>query len=154
MPRNPDKTPCQVPGCRAWAVRGSDPPLCASHTGDKQVGAPPGNQNRRTHGFYGRYIHRDELADLVNLADDWSLEGEVAIARVALRRLLSFLARPDDLSPLDYARLAGVAFRGVGTVARLLKEHHTLAQATRTDDWSRAIDAALDELSEEWGVEL
>ena len=31
MPRNPDKTPCSVEGCRAWAIRGSDPPLCAPH---------------------------------------------------------------------------------------------------------------------------
>lgn len=29
MPRNPSKRPCAVPGCRAWARRGSA--LCASH---------------------------------------------------------------------------------------------------------------------------
>ena len=31
MPRNPAKTPCSVDGCRAWAIRGSDPPLCSPH---------------------------------------------------------------------------------------------------------------------------
>ena len=39
--------------CNAWAVKGSDPPLCAAHGGtDAQIGAPPGNQNALTHGFY------------------------------------------------------------------------------------------------------
>jgi hypothetical protein len=26
MPGNPHQTPCAVPGCRAWALRGSGPP--------------------------------------------------------------------------------------------------------------------------------
>ena len=153
MPRNPDKRRCQVPGCRAWAVRGSDPPLCAPHTKGK-VGAPVGNQNRRTHGFYSQYLHRDELADLVASAGEWSLEGEVAIARVALRRLMAYLARADELSPLDYTRVANVAFRGARTVARLMQEHYDLTQVTGTDELTQALNAALDSLSEEWGVEL
>jgi hypothetical protein len=57
MPRNPNKTPCQVPDCTAWAMRDSHPALCASHAGRTTgAGAPNGNQNRRTrgrsHGFY------------------------------------------------------------------------------------------------------
>lgn len=41
--------------CRAWAVRGSHPPRCAPHGGGAApVGAPTGNQNARTHGFYAR----------------------------------------------------------------------------------------------------
>ena len=41
--------------CRAWAVRGSDPPRCSPHGGGAApVGAPPGNQNALTHGFYAR----------------------------------------------------------------------------------------------------
>jgi hypothetical protein len=36
--------------CNAWAVRGSDPPLCAAHGGtDARIGAPPGNTNALTH---------------------------------------------------------------------------------------------------------
>jgi hypothetical protein len=31
MPRNPDKRPCTYPGCRAWAMRDSDPPYCYPH---------------------------------------------------------------------------------------------------------------------------
>jgi hypothetical protein len=35
MPRNPFKTRCSVPGCRAWAIRGSDPPICSPHRSSK-----------------------------------------------------------------------------------------------------------------------
>jgi hypothetical protein len=35
MPRNPFKTRCSVPGCRAWAIRGSDPPICSPHRSRK-----------------------------------------------------------------------------------------------------------------------
>ena len=39
--------------CRAWAVRGSDPPRCAPHGGGTaRVGAPKANQNARKHGYY------------------------------------------------------------------------------------------------------
>ncbi|MEA3376671.1 MAG: hypothetical protein U9R72_10815 [Chloroflexota bacterium] len=41
--------------CRAWAVRGTDPPLCAAHGGtDARIGAPPGNTNAVKHGHYRR----------------------------------------------------------------------------------------------------
>lgn len=41
--------------CRAWAVRGSDPPRCSPHGGGRRpVGAPKGNQNARSHGFFAR----------------------------------------------------------------------------------------------------
>jgi hypothetical protein len=40
--------------CRAWALRGSEPPLCAAHSG--KVGAPPGNKNAQTHGYYSRQV--------------------------------------------------------------------------------------------------
>ncbi len=39
--------------CRAWAVRGTDPPLCSAHAGrNAGAGASAGNQNARKHGFY------------------------------------------------------------------------------------------------------
>jgi len=75
MPVNPLKTPCQQPNCRAWAVRGSDPPLCSAYAG-RGVGAPPGNQNARTHGFYASAITRDELADVLPLSG-WSGAGSI-----------------------------------------------------------------------------
>ena len=43
-----DETPC-----RAWAVRGSDPPLCGAHGGGAaRPGPPAGNENALKHGAY------------------------------------------------------------------------------------------------------
>lgn len=39
--------------CKAWAVRGSDPPLCGAHGGGRaRPGAPVGNKNAEKHGAY------------------------------------------------------------------------------------------------------
>lgn len=41
--------------CRAWPVRGSDPPRCSAHGGGKRpVGAPQGNRNAEKHGWYSQ----------------------------------------------------------------------------------------------------
>jgi hypothetical protein len=63
VPRNPNKRPCSVPGCRAWVIRGSDPPRCSAHTPGK-TGAPSGNRNSLTHGFYASTLHPDERSHL------------------------------------------------------------------------------------------
>lgn len=39
MPRNPNKRPCQVPGCKAWAKHGQA--LCASHLASRAIGGKP-----------------------------------------------------------------------------------------------------------------
>jgi hypothetical protein len=163
MPRNPHKQPCQHPDCKAWAVRGSDPPLCASHAGRK-VGAPPGNQNRRTHGFYSRFLEPDEAVDLIAFSDDASLDDEIAITRVALNRVFQMLVSgttpgpdPQPLAPGDYTRLVTLIFQGSGTISRLIRIKHDLARLhpdVFSDTLSEAVNQALDELSTEWGREL
>lgn len=54
MPKNPNKTRCQVPDCRAWAMRGHT--RCRSHRdhelGLRSAGAPPRNLNAIKHGGY------------------------------------------------------------------------------------------------------
>jgi hypothetical protein len=159
MPRNPNKTPCNVPGCKAWAIRGSDPPLCSPHSRGT-VGAPPGNQNRRTHGFYANVLRRDELADLVACAGDTTLDAEIAITRVALRRALAMLLSgrtpgpdPHRLDATDVARLIGLAFRGAGAISRLLRARQALAPDSG-EPFLSVIHDALDKLGEEWGAEL
>ena len=48
--------------CRAWSIKGTDPPLCAIHSGrTKGAGAPPGNQNRSEHSFYSRFFTLDDF---------------------------------------------------------------------------------------------
>ena len=162
MPRNPNKAHCQHPDCRAWAVRDSRPPLCAAH-GDRRGGAPLGNQNARTHGFYASTLNPEELADLDDageLAGDATLDAEIVIARIALRRLLHMFQTgttpgrdPQPLTAQDYACVIGLAFRGCGTLSRLLRARRDLG-GEQLDAFHIFIDEILDFLSEEWGGQL
>jgi hypothetical protein len=69
MSRNPNKTPCQHPGCRSWAMRGHT--LCRSHRdpelGPRGSGAPPGNLNALK---TGDRAHPLPSLDLLQLAKD------------------------------------------------------------------------------------
>ena len=157
MPRNPDKRRCSEPGCRAWAMRGSDPPLCASHIPDRGAGAPEGNRNAFVHGFYASALHPDDLATIEEEATDHSLEGEILIIRFALRRLQHMIVtgatpgpNPRRLEAGDYVRFIGLTFQGTNTLSRL----HRVRFELPDNPWDRIMDLALDELSKEWGIEL
>lgn len=142
--------------CRAWAVRGSDPPACAAHAGrTKGAGAPPHNINRRQHGFYSPVLVPDELADLVQFADDLSLADEIALARVILRRVVGKLTVTDPavLDIEDLSKLAALSLAGTRTVARLLRDQRALS-GDAADGFAGAIAQALDELSTEIGIQL
>ena len=156
--------------CKAWAIRGSDPPRCSAHAGrNAGAGAPPGNQNRRTHGFYASALLPEELADLVACSGDMTLDDEIAIARVTLRRILALLSAdrvhrgpeysraPEgttvEMTPVDYARLAALLLAGARTVARLLRDKRALS-GEAADGVAGAIAQALDELSTELGIKL
>ncbi len=159
MPRNPHKTRCSVPGCRAWARRGSQPPLCSAHAGDR-VGAPPGNQNRRIHGFYATTLHPQELSDLATCASATTLDAEIAITRVALRRIFGMLLtgltpgpNPRPLDAHDYARFVGLAFQGAGAISRLLRARHALSPGD-PGEVHVPMGAILDQLSKDWSIEL
>jgi hypothetical protein len=95
MPPNPTKTKCTATSangrpCKAWAVRDTSPPLCAAHSGRAiGAGAPSGNRNRADHGFYGRILENGELADLVKFSEDLSLDDEIGLVRVTLRRVMA-----------------------------------------------------------------
>lgn len=134
--------------CKAWAIHDSNPPTCSAHAG--RTGAPTGNTNRLTHGFYSRTYTQQESADLVAHAMASDLEDELAAARVALRRVFQQLH--DDHDPADYAKLAGLTFLGVRTIAALLKTRLTLtAEGPGTFG---ALGQALDELAAELDIEL
>lgn len=138
--------------CRAWAITGSDPPACSAHSrANRGAGAPAGNQNRIDHGFYGRVYSLEEIADLVAHAVDESLDDEIAAVRVAIRRVFEQLEH--DLVAEEYAKLAALIFTGANTVARLLRARRALT-GEAADGISGAIAQALDELANEWGVEL
>jgi hypothetical protein len=152
MPRNPHARRCSEPGCKAWAIHGSD--LCSAHAGRTAdaAGPPQDNKNAVQHSFYSSALDPSEIADLVLCASDLSLDDEIALARVACRRLMSALSGP-NLAPQEAATLAAVALGGTRTVARLLRDKRALS-GEAADGIAGAIASALDELSTEWGVRL
>ncbi len=145
--------------CKAWAMHaptpgGPDQPTCAAHAGRARGGAPVGNQNARTHGFYGRLLSQQEVRDLLFYAVDMNLDDEVACARVALRRVLEFVQQDSgDLNREQYIQVIKLIFYGTRTIARLLRERHNLSDDT-TDRLTRIFGKALDDLGAEWGREL
>jgi len=176
MPPNPTKTKCTATNangrpCKAWAVRDTSPPLCASHSGrcvasrgtsraqrgSIGAGAPSGNQNRADHGFYGRILENGELADLVKFSEDLSLDDEIGLVRVTLRRVmarfkLSNLER-DDVANEEMVKMAGLVMAGARTIARLLRDKRALS-GKAADGISGAIAQALDEMGTEYGLPL
>jgi hypothetical protein len=182
MPPNPNKRPCAYPGCNAWARRDAEAPYCASHlhlapgadpehpdSDLPRPGAPAGDQNRLLHGFYSHglysrnfYSHLlpdGEAGDLEEIAEDTSLKDALMATRLVMRRALVMLHtgttvgdNPHPLSPDATIRLMGLTFQGARTVARLLAIRKDLG-----DDLSaleQVMGEALDELSEEWEIEL
>lgn len=157
MPRNHNPRKCSATTaagqpCRSWATRDSDPPLCSSHAG--RTGAEPGNQNARSHGFYGRAYTAQEVADLVTHAANETLDDEIGTARVALRRILELIRdERHEIEADDYARLAKLAFVGSRTVARLLRDRKALT-GDAADGIADFISTALDEISGEFGIDV
>jgi len=135
--------------CRNWSMHGSR--TCAAHTG--LLGAQAGNQNAAKHAFYRPSLSADEIAALLTNAENNTLDDELAISRVMLRRLMYYLqpnekSRYDDLTPMELAAIAPLIFTGSRTVAHLLRE---ITDAGRT---STVWDEALDQLARDLVIEL
>ncbi len=135
--------------CRAWAVRSSDPPRCAPHGGGRaRVGAPAGNQNAVTHGFYGS-----------SAAPPWadepacSIDAVIADLYARHQQLSRYIdENMDHLSTAEFARLTSLHGQSASRLGRLLRDRRVLEP--EEDGMSWAIQRALDELAKEWGVDL
>ncbi len=152
MPSKNVSRPCAHPypdnrPCRAWAVRGSDPPRCAAHRldGGPPVGAPPANQNRQTHGFYS------QPAKALRSIDD-----VVADALQRQSELSAFIEQQITTGQLDIeamAKLLALHGQNASRIGRLLRDKRALSGAS-ADGILGAIAQALDELSTELGIVL
>lgn len=145
-------------------MHGSDPPACSSHlraSGQRRPHPLPDARGRALlqessgdEGFYGASLSEEELADLVMCAAELTLDDEIACTRVAVRRTLEFLSREQGSLPeSDFLRAAGLVFQGTRTIARLLRDQQALL-GDSSDRLTAILDAALDGLSIEWGIEL
>ena len=127
--------------CRAWAVRGVDPPRCAAHSG--KVGAPPGNKNAQTHGYYSQS------------------EGEIRSIGDAVRdveRRLTWIGQyldDPDLEPEQRLVAFGLYGQMVSRYGRLLRDRRALSDEA-IDSLLGLVGQAIDEVKTQMGypVEL
>lgn len=160
--RNPNKTRCtgvtaSGSPCRNYAM--PDSSRCRSHRdrelGPRAVGAPKGNRNAVTHGFYSQYLTQDDLLAMAT-ATGGDLLDEVAFTRVMIGKLAAMVGHSmdgEDRDVLTAVKLSEALFKGVGRVALLLKAQRALSPDS-ADTVTGAIAAALDELGQEWDLDL
>ena len=94
----------------------------------------------------------DELEGLAALSEDSSLENEIRVARVTLRRVMAQMDEALD-DPEMLVKLGALVMSGARTIARLLRDERALT-GQAADGMAGAIGQALDELSVELGLEL
>lgn len=147
-----NKTPCSAQtkagkACKAWAIHGSNPPLCSAHAG--RAGAPPGNSNAVKHGYYSQEYDDHEVASLLAHGTNHTLTDELALTRVALMRLFAFITPEDGESPMPYVYSSVLPhiFAGVRTVAALLRQMDQ-------DDGQSPWDEILDQMSDRLNINL
>ena len=135
--------------CRAWAMHHTNPPRCAIHAGRALGGAPPGNRNAVTHGYYTTPdLSGDLHIDLNRIILD------LAAKQAQLSAMIDHCLQDINGHDLrDIARLMALHAQTASRLGRLLRDQDALSGNT-ADQLQEAIDFALDELSEEWGVEL
>lgn len=134
--------------CRAWAVHGTDPPRCAPHGGGKSpVGAPKGNQNALTHGFYAQ-IDVPEGGFTIDM-----LIAELSDKQAILSRYIDRLFADDDVDLKELMCLLRVHGMNASRLGRLYK-YRVALQGSAEDHYEEALNRALDTLSEIWGVDL
>lgn len=127
--------------CLRSAKAGSD--FCGLHDGSSaKAGAPARNQSARTHGFYARYITAEEREDLTAIsALGLSLEGEIGLLRVRLRRALD---EGVDLSAIS---------RALGRLTAMMKAEKVIS-GDAASEWEEAMADVLTELAGELGLGL
>ncbi len=120
--------------CRAWATKGSDPPLCGAHLG--KVGAPEGNQNARKHGAYARPVEE------ITCIDDAVKDLE--------HRLTGLTHYLDEVKAADSLPALALYGQMVSRYGRLLRDSRAL-QGKSAESLLDLIATAVDELSTEMG---
>lgn len=123
--------------CKAWAIHGSDPPLCAPHAG--LAGGVKGNQNAVKHGYYRTSIDSSEILSLFDDATDVDLDQEAILLRVYIHRLTQYLDDP-ELSFAQFQSAGQLLISAIRALAYIKKQ----LPPEEAIDW----DASLDRLSQ------
>lgn len=131
--------------CRNWAVPGTNPPRCGSHGGtERRQGAPIGNTNARTHGFYlPSSTHPPYTID--------EIIADLSSKQRLLSQHIDQLTDDADLPAL--VTLFRLHAQTASRLSRLLRDQRALS-GLASDGISGAIAQALDELSTELATSL
>ena len=86
----------------------------------RRRGAPLENQNARTHGFYSSSLRDKEREPLQNAVYLKDLQGEIALLRLRIRRLVSYSDAPPDL-----------LFRAINTLIRTMEVNEIINNIRR-----------------------
>jgi hypothetical protein len=84
----------------------------------RKKGAQPLNRNARKHGFYSKFLDKDEKALLQKAATVEGLDEEIAVLRLKLQQILT-----------DHPDRADLAFEAGNTIARLVRTRHQTTKA-------------------------
>lgn len=126
--------------CRAWAVRGCNPPRRAAHGGGaRPVGASPGNQNALKHGFCGRDPQAVTIDDAI---------GGLVDKLNRIDALIAFGYLPSQ----ELIRLFELYTQASGRLGRLLRSRRPIS-GDAADGLSSAVVRALEEVAEILGVD-
>jgi hypothetical protein len=108
-------------------------------------GAPKGNLNALKHGFYSRLFRSEENCEL-NEDESTSLEHEITLLRVMIRRTMALADGIDDLK--DATRVLDALGAAAGRLANLLRAQKSLAEPRSqvADEISIAIQQVNQEL--------
>lgn len=159
--------------CRAWARRGPDgqplfdPPLCFWHAppedeDDQERSGPhqaPEQPNTaivispdRGEALYAPFFEDADLAALEAIAEPNSLRGEIMLVRGFMRWLTADAHAHGPLTGHRLERRAAIIFAGTDTLSRVLQVERRLEIGP--DGVPLPIAEALDEIGEEWGIDL
>lgn len=134
--------------CKNHAVKGAQ--LYKAHGGsalDIRHGAPLANSNAAKHGFYRPVFSEEEYADLLAHAENLDLADELAVARVRLRRINTYIDEHEEsMRPDEYGRLNTLLYYAIRTIADLMEK----LDGNQSDHW----DIVLNQLSIDLGMDL
>ncbi len=135
--------------CKAWAVKDTNPPRCAAHGGTKaRPGAPKGNANAVTHGFYraidATTVGLEETAD-----ESSSLDKVIHQLQTRLDDLDRYIDTCSSDDPDAIIKLIALHSQAGTRLARLLERRQAIDdKSDEGDALMRAINAALDKANE------
>lgn len=131
--------------CRAWAVRDSQPALCASHR-NLAAGDDPDAQDFDLHAYT-----LDELADLIYRREQQSLRDELRFTQAGV---LAILRRwKGELTEDEFARLMTLLHSSARTITGIIRAQQAAAKRDK-DQLPAHRAAALSDLGAEWGMDL